>query len=96
MKLRYYTNCMNWPRADVHAPGGLCDMIAEETGVTRRTFLHHVNRDDLKAIEEALGYDRGFRMSGDWHVSYHRSKLHGVTVYYFKHSAIEYVFKPSK
>jgi hypothetical protein len=33
-------------------------------------------------------------MAGDWHVSYHRSKYKGKTVYYFRHSAIEYIFIP--
>ena len=31
-------------------------------------------------------------MAADWAVSYHRSKLHGRRVYYFRHSAIEFVF----
>jgi len=31
-------------------------------------------------------------MARDWHVSYHRSRWHGAAVYFFRHSAIEYVF----
>jgi len=32
-------------------------------------------------------------ISKDWDVSYCRSKLHGKTVYFMVHSAIEYVFR---
>lgn len=97
MKLKYYTNCVNWPQNDVHAEVGLCDMISEERNVSRRTFLQHVDRDDERDIERQFGYaphDRSavLRMSKDYHVSYHRSRLHGKRVYFIKHSAIEYVF----
>ena len=72
-------------------------MIDRAIEVSRRTFLKHVHRDDLGELEALLGYEdhprRGLTMAGDYHVSYHRSKLHGKTVYYFKHSAIEYVFR---
>lgn len=71
-------------------------MIDESTDITRRMFLKHVNRDDLRERERQLGYfehpRQGLTMAGDWHVSYHRSWLHGRQVHYFRHSAIEYVF----
>jgi hypothetical protein len=97
MKHRFYTNCVAWPDDDVHEPGGLCDMSESARGISRRTFLRHVDPDDRKELEAALGYaphDPGasLTMTRDWHVSYHRSKLHGRRVYFFKHSAIEYVF----
>lgn len=96
--LRFYCDCVGWPEDDVRADGGLSDMIGRAIDVSRRTFLQHVDRDDLAHIEGLLGYEahhtRGLTMAGDWHVSYHRSKLHRVTVYYFKHSGIEHVFTP--
>lgn len=89
----FYTNCVNWPHDDVDTDGGLCDLIQDRTTITRRTFLRHASREDVSALEEGLGYDpRGLRMSKDWHVEYFRSKLHGKTVYGFRHSAIEFVF----
>jgi hypothetical protein len=33
-------------------------------------------------------------MKRDFHVTYYAGRLHGKRVYFFKHSAIEYVFKP--
>ena len=74
-------------------------MIDAERGITRKTFLKHVNREDRIDLERSLGYaphdpTSGLTMTRDYHVSYHRSKLHSETVYYFKHSAIEYVFRP--
>jgi hypothetical protein len=94
---RFYCNCVDWPEADVNVPGGLCDLIDARKQISRRSFLKHVNRDDLRSLEEkTLGYHRfastGLTMAGDWHVEYFRSTLHGSTVYGFRHSAIEYVF----
>jgi hypothetical protein len=93
----FYNNCVNWDRNDVHEEGGLCDMIDDARQITRYTFLKHVDRESLAVVERNLGYaphckDAILRMANDFHVSYHRSKLHGETVYYFRHSAIEYVF----
>lgn len=93
---RYLRSCVDWPLSDVHCPGGLCDMIDAAIDVTRKTFLACVSRYDLRQLEERLGYAdhpaRGLTLAGDWHVSYHRSRLHGLRVYFFTHSAIEYVF----
>jgi len=95
--MKFFNNCVNWDRADVHASGGLCDMIDACRSITRKTFLRHVDTNSRAEVERALGYaphDPGavLTMKRDFHVSYHRSKLHGRTVYLFKHSAIEYVF----
>ena len=96
-KFRYFNNCVNWDREDVWNPGGLSDMIDSGLDIGRQTFLKHVSRGSLRDVERNLGYEahpkQGLTMAADWHVSYHRGKLHGETVYFFKHSAIEYVFK---
>ncbi len=95
-KLRYLRCCIDWPRNDVHVEGGLCDMIDEALGITRRTFLLHTDRDDRIRLERGLGYEadarRGLTINQDFLVSYHRSRLHGKRVYYLRNSAIEYVF----
>lgn len=95
--MKYFNNCVNWNRGDVHREGGLCDMIDQAIDISRRTFLRHVDRDNVRELEAGLGYEqhpaRGLTMAGDYAVSYHRSKLHGERVYYFTQSAIEYVFK---
>jgi len=92
----YFNNCVGWPQDDVWVDGGLHDMIEDNQEVTRRTFLQHVSRRDLTSLENGLGYSRhhtqGLTMAADWAVSYHRSKLHGERVYYFRWSSIEYVF----
>lgn len=97
MSATYYNNCVSWPPADVRADGGLSDMVQAERTITRRTFLKHVDREQLAELELALGYERnpsrGLTMAGDWHVSYHKSKLHGQTVWFITQSGIEYVFK---
>lgn len=105
-KHAYYCNCVSWPQSDVHRQGGLVDMIDEARQITRRTFFQHVDAEELRGMEESLGYatrrvyftdkygerHSELMMADDPHVSYHRSKLHGKTVYYFRHSGIEFVF----
>lgn len=94
--MRFYNNCVNWRKDDVDTAGGLCDMIDGSRNITRRAFLHHVDRQDMRELEEGLSYSRhpkqGLTMAKDWHVSYSKSKLHGQTVYFFTHSGIEHVF----
>jgi hypothetical protein len=97
MKAEFFDNCVNWQNNDVHSPGGLCDLISDCREITRRTFCRHVNQISREQVEAELGYaphcpDSVLTMKRDYHVSYHRSKLHGNTVYLFKWSAIEYVF----
>ncbi len=91
--MKYLNNCVNWPRHDV---GSLTDMVDSALQISRKTFLEHVDKNDLKNIERNLGYadhhKQGLTMSGDCYVAYYRSKLHGKRVYFFTQSAIEYVF----
>jgi len=90
----YFNCCVSWDSKDVGS--GLIPMIDNSLNITRRTFLKYVNREDLASLEQGLGYDthykKGLTMASDWSVSYYRSKLHNKTVYYFRQSAIEYVF----
>lgn len=85
--------CVDWPEDNVQS---LIDMIDSSISITRATFRKHVDTRQLAEIELELGYDRhhsqGLTMAADWHVSYHRSKLHGKRVYYFCWSGIEHVF----
>ena len=86
----FYNNCVKWPRRDVAALSEMCDNSRE---ITRRTFLRHVDRRELKDVEANLGYPFGrLTMAGDYHVRYERGTLRGRRVYFFIHSAIEYVF----
>lgn len=97
MTYSFYGDCVGWPEDKVN---DLTEMIDSAIDISGKTFLKHVNRDDLKALEVALGYSthpkQGLTMAGDCHVSYHRSKVFGKRCYFFKHSAIEYVFTEVK
>jgi hypothetical protein len=91
---RFYSQCVSWPKSDIQ---GLIALVDRAITISRQTFLKHVHSHDLREIERLLGYvehpSQGLTMAGDGYVTYHRSKLHGETVYYFCHSAIEYVFR---
>lgn len=88
----FFSSCISWPD-DPYKEGGLCDMQQNARSITRKTFLQHVSYDILKTLEKDLGYDSQLKMCNDWHVGYYRGMLYGKRVYFFKHSAIEYVFK---
>jgi len=96
MKYHYYCSCVNWPKDDISALGGLKDMIDAAHTISRKTFYQRIDYDELADFERRLGYarhwKRGLTMSHDYHVTYHKSRLHGKPVYFIKHSAIEYVF----
>ena len=93
----FFSSCVAWPYERVDA---LHEIIDNAIDITRNTFLKHVDREGLKEIEESLGYEshpaKGLTMAGDYHVSYARSSINGYRVYFFKHSAIEYVFITSE
>jgi hypothetical protein len=89
-RLPFFSNCVNWPEKLVDE---LREMIDRNITITRRTFLRHVDKATLAEIEKSLGYERrSLTMAKDWAVSYHRSEVFGVRCYYFRWSAIEYVF----
>jgi len=95
MNYSYFCNCVGWDRNDVHADGGLCDMIDNGRTVSRATFKRNVGAGVLKDFETAMGYPLGaLTMARDFAVSYSRGKIHGRRVYWVNHSAIEYVFVP--
>ena len=91
----FYSDCVSWPET-AHVDGGLCDMIDNAIDITRRTFLKYVDHSELADIAENLGYcwhhTQGLTMAADYHISYHRSKVHGKRAYYFRWSGIEHVF----
>lgn len=95
MTYRFYHSCVDWPN-DAFVTGGLSDLIDSRIDITRKSFLKHIDRNELWEIEESLGYvkhaKQGLTMAADWHVEYFRSTLHGCRVYGFRHSAIEFVF----
>lgn len=71
-------------------------MVESARDITRRTFLKHVDRTELRDIESQLGYalhpKQGLTMAGDFHPSYHRSTYRGRACVYFVWSAIEHIF----
>jgi hypothetical protein len=94
-RLSFYMSCVGCPR---HLVDDLINMIDANIAITYNTFIKHVDRDELREMEKAMGYDtmpwerRGLRLKNDWAVSYHRSTFKGKQVYYFRHSGIEYLF----
>jgi hypothetical protein len=85
---RYQYNCVN--PLDTEE---LFHIIDNNIDITYNTFLKHVNKEDFAALCEELGYSKDFHIKNDWHVSYHRAKYEGETIYFMCHSAIEYIFK---
>lgn len=94
-KHRFFRNCVGWPRGKVD---DLDAMVEKSTDITRQTFMRHVDREWMADFARESGYerrkDRGLTLAEDWHVSYHRSALMGLRVYFFRYSGFEYVFVP--
>ncbi len=89
--MKFITNCTNARGCDIEA------MTDSAMDVSRRTFLRHVDQVELASVSAGLGYElhpsRGLTMGNDAHVTYHRSKYRGRRCYYFRWSAIEYIFQ---
>ncbi len=84
----FETSCVNHPNVEE-----LHHIVDNARKITRRTFLKHVNREELKQLESDLGYGKQFPITQDYHVSFCKSrKAGGKTVYFLCHSAIEYIF----
>ena len=87
---RFVTICVN-STAEAILP-----MVEASIDISRRTFLRHVDRGELEELARQLCYadhpSQGLTMAGDWHISYHCSTYRGQRCYYFRHSAIEYIF----
>lgn len=87
---RYLIDC-------VHSGGhSITAMVDAEREISRRSFLRHVDRENLREVEAGLGYAghwrQGLTMAGDWAVSYYRSEYRGRPCYFFRWSSIEHIF----
>ena len=73
-------------------------MVDEGREITRKTFLKHVDKTDMREVEKDLGYrtqhgyGHGLTMASDWAVRYFKSKFNGKPCVYFQWSAIEHIF----
>ena len=92
--LRFRYNCIGTPSNKLEE---LHHIIDNNRSITYSTFKKHISRNDLNYLIDSLGYSKnkkqGLTFVNDWHISFHKSKtIKGKTVYYFCHSAIEYIF----
>jgi len=88
-KYYYLTNCTEMRSYKI------INIINNSTEITRATFVKHTERVCRLRLEEFLGYvtkGKGMRVSDDCYITYHKSKWKGVTIYYLRHSCIEYIF----
>lgn len=86
--LRYAYNCVN--PDDLEELNFIIDNGEE---ITREEFIKRVSIRDLNSLEKSLGYSDDFKMENDLYVSYWKVIYKDEWIYYFCHSAIEYVFK---
>ncbi len=91
--MHFLRTCMSFTKADVHL---LDECLEAARDITRRTFLKHVDRDSLRALEKQLGYARhpkqGLTAASDWAVSYSKSFFNGKVCVFMRWSAIEHIF----
>lgn len=85
-RYRFVTTCVSSTSDDIHA------MKATATEVSRATFARALGPEAWTQVQKELGYDRDFRISGDWHVNYENGTYRGVPAYWLTHSGIEWIF----
>jgi hypothetical protein len=92
-RLSFFSDCVHWPEGQVDDLSAMIDAGQE---ITRATFLKSVDLQEMRDLEQQLGYERdprkGLTMKKDWAVSYYRSTVRGCPAVYFVWSAIEHVF----
>lgn len=92
-RLKFFSDCVHWPEGQVD---DLTAMIRAGKDITRATFLKRVDPEEMKELEEHLGYERdsrrGLTIAKDYYVAYYKSTLRGCPAVYFVWSAIEHVF----
>lgn len=71
---------------------GIRQMVDNANQISRKSFLRYVDPQEMKDMEDALGYDRHLPMRRDWCISYYRGRYHHIPVVFFTWSAIEHVF----
>lgn len=92
----YWQSCVGFT-GDLY---DLMDMVDSAAEIKWKTFRQHVATKDLENLfpdyhwkKGKPGKDKwGLHIKDDWHVTYHRSKIRGKTVYFICHSHIEYIF----
>ena len=85
----FYSDCVNIPQSEVVQ---LIEMIDNSQSISYKTFIKHCNCFD---IFKSLGYvinGNGLKISNDYCVNFNKSKFRGKTCYFFKWSAIEFIF----
>lgn len=91
--MKYLKCCVDFKRSEVP---NLDKMIDEASNITYKTFIKHVGRKKTSLLFPFYNWGRKkegtIKLKDDWAVSFHKSKLKGVLVYYIRHSAIEYIF----
>lgn len=93
---RYWQSCVGFT-GDVY---DLMDLDSNGRQITWKTFRQHVATEDLETLfpdyhwkKGSPGkYKFGLHIKDDWAVTFHRSHIRGVPVYYVCHSSIEYIF----
>lgn len=85
--MTFVTTCVGARGEDI------INMLERSRKITRRTFLKHVDREQMREVEKSLGYDSCLPMSKDWHVSYGKGKYQDRPCVFFQWSAIEHIFQ---
>jgi len=90
-KFVFETNCIECPGPD---PGkAIRDMVDAAVSIQWKTFAAYC---EWKPVAEFLGYEvgrkTGLHLKDDYAVSFHKSNFRGRPCFYFRWSAIEYIF----
>ena len=85
-QFHYVHSCPESTYEDIQA------LMESEQDVSLQTFRKAIGPAQWREIKQALGYDRSFPISKDWHVRYYKGVYRHVPAYFVRHSRIEHIF----
>lgn len=90
-KFIYYRNTKD--RCDSEKEGEVMEAMYEDEDGEILEYSDFVTLvAEFDGFAESLGYGPDLPLSGDWHVSYHRSTYGGLPCLYITHSECDFIF----
>jgi hypothetical protein len=85
-RYHFVTDCVGSTYEDIQA------LIASEQATSMTAVARAIGPVAWRDWQRAMGYDKDFPISRDWHVGYFKGTYRGVLAYFIRHSRIEHIF----
>ena len=92
----FYSDCLHWAQGRVEH---LEAIVNSGRDCSYETIKKRIGAQAMTDLESDLGYGPNTvprHLNDDYAVTFHWTRYKGMTIYYVRHSAIEYVYLPVK